>query len=920
MPHFPTLVCPRNFAFGAAVLRWFAALTLLVVPLSAADLFVSPDGPLPSLAAARDEVRKRHRGGLREPIRVYLRSGSYRLDETFVLGPEDSGFADAPVIYSAYPGERAVLSGGVTVRHWRRGSGQLWTGDLDPSVRRAGIPRQLFVGGRRAQRARSPNRGFYRIPGPSSEAVHFQLPFAPGVMGAEWAGSGAEAVVLMAWTSIRRPVIAVDAERRVAELAGSSGGTSYAPVGDIDSRYSLENIRQALDSEGEWYYDPHQGQITYWPLSNEDPARDEMVVSLLPTLVRLEGDAERGRFVRYVSFRGITFRHTNWELGESGFGDDPQAAVRVAAAVEADGAEHCTVEECTFSQLGGYAIAFGRAARSNRITANTIFDTGAGGVKVGSTALAASESTKSAENLISDNHIHDIGIVYPGAVGILVLQSSRNRIVHNLIHDTNYTGISVGWTWGYAANQCSGNQIDFNHLHHIGRGMLDDLGAIYTLGVQPGTTIRNNLIHDLEPYSQRGRGIYLDEGSTDILVENNVVYRIGTSAFHQHYGRDNLVRNNIFALNREFQASRARAENHRSFTFERNIVLFDSGRLFGGAANDKQVQFARNLYFDRRGEPLRFGRWTFDEWRARGQDEGSIVADPQIAGADRGDFTLPTDSPARQIGFRAIDTSLAGVREAGDARVIRDLEYARANGKPLLLDLYLPEHAQGKLPVIVSIHGGGWHGGQKERSPGLHFTRYGYAVASVDYRLTGEAVFPAQIEDCKAAVRWLRAHAAFYGLDPDRFGAWGASAGGHLSALLGTSGGVAELEGNLGNSSYSSRVQAVVDYFGPIDVALWYRQKKQEDAALIGGPVTGNERRLALANPITYVDRGDPPTLIAHGRQDPLVPMSQSQLFEEALRKAGVPVQLHLVPGAGHSVTQMNLDREVAAFFDRYLK
>ena len=254
------------------------------------------------------------------------------------------------------------------------------------------------------------------------------------------------------------------------------------------------------------------------------------------------------------------------------------------------------------------------------------------------------------------------------------------------------------------------------------------------------------------------------------------------------------------------------------------------------------------------------------------------------------------------------------------ARTIPDIEYARAGGQPLLLDLYLPENSKAKLPVIVSIHGGGWHGGDKKASPGQHFTKFGYAVAAVNYRLLPADRFPAQIWDVKAAVRWLRAHAAEYNLDSDRVGAWGASAGGHLAALLATSGDVPELEGDLGNRTYSSRVQAAVDFFGPIDVAGWYRELGAPEAALIGGPVEGNEAKLRATSPATYISPDDPPVLVAHGVRDTLVRMHHSEKFHAALREAGVRTELHIVPGAAHSVKELNLDQQVLEFLDQTLR
>jgi acetyl esterase/lipase len=203
----------------------------------------------------------------------------------------------------------------------------------------------------------------------------------------------------------------------------------------------------------------------------------------------------------------------------------------------------------------------------------------------------------------------------------------------------------------------------------------------------------------------------------------------------------------------------------------------------------------------------------------------------------------------------------------------------------------------------------------------------GYAVASINYRLSQHAIFPAQIEDCKAAVRWLRAHAAQYGLDPGHFGAWGASAGGHLVALLGTAGEVKEFEKGP-NLEFSSRVQAVCDWFGPTDFAEMnkFPGHMDHDAAdspesqLIGGPVQENKAKAQRANPITYVTPGDPPFLIMHGDQDPLVPINQSELLEAALRKAGVPVTFHVVQGAGHGFRGDELNRMVSDFFRKYLQ
>jgi acetyl esterase/lipase len=257
----------------------------------------------------------------------------------------------------------------------------------------------------------------------------------------------------------------------------------------------------------------------------------------------------------------------------------------------------------------------------------------------------------------------------------------------------------------------------------------------------------------------------------------------------------------------------------------------------------------------------------------------------------------------------------------------RDLEYVRGGHERQRLDLYLPEKADRPLPVIVWVHGGAWLAGSKEGGgPSLSFVRRGYAVASINYRLSQHARFPAQIEDCKAAIRWLRANAKTYGLDPDHIGVWGASAGGHLVALLGTSGDVKELEGKDGPADQSSRVQAVVDWFGPTDVTKMggsHDGPDSPEARLLGGPVQENKEKAERANPIAYVTKDDPPFLILHGDKDTTVPFSQSELLEEALRKAGLDVTFRPVKGAGHGGREFSSEENrklVEEFFDKHLK
>ena len=242
-----------------------------------------------------------------------------------------------------------------------------------------------------------------------------------------------------------------------------------------------------------------------------------------------------------------------------------------------------------------------------------------------------------------------------------------------------------------------------------------------------------------------------------------------------------------------------------------------------------------------------------------------------------------------------------------DTTIVKNIIYAEADGKKLLLDLYIP--TQNKNPyLIVWIHGGAWRSGSKE-SPPLGMLGYGYALASIDYRLSEEAIFPAPIFDIKASIRFLRANAKKYGYRPDKIIIWGSSSGGHYAALIGTTNNNKELEGNLGNyPNESSSVQAILDFYGPSDLLTILNQSTPHGTSvrvpaltlLLGRPVEQVPELARKASPVFQVDSTDPPMLIVHGDQDNQVPVNQSLELMAAYKKNNLPVQLEIVPGAGH--------------------
>jgi acetyl esterase/lipase len=261
--------------------------------------------------------------------------------------------------------------------------------------------------------------------------------------------------------------------------------------------------------------------------------------------------------------------------------------------------------------------------------------------------------------------------------------------------------------------------------------------------------------------------------------------------------------------------------------------------------------------------------------------------------------------------------------------VTRDLAYVPCGHARQKLDLYLPEKKpDAPLPVIVWLHGGEWREGDKAPCPGDQFATKGYAIASVNYRLSQDAKFPAQIHDCKAAIRWLRAHAKTYNLDPDHIAAWGVSAGGHLSALLAVTGDLKELEGTEGgNLDQSSRVQAAADWFGPIDLLHMgpgHDNADSPESELVGGPVQEHKQLATLASPLSHLTKDAAPILISHGDKDDSVPISQSELLARALKKAGLKVTFYIVKGGGHGDDAYFRSKEnwelLTKFFEEHLK
>ena len=664
-----------------ALTSWLGVAGMCAMSAHGQLIRVAPDGDVASPVVAIEKIRAMRSAGSvgsNETVRVLLAPGRYELEKTLEITGEV-----APVAFEGPDKGVAEFSGGRRLGPFAAGADGVW---------RCRVPdgldfEQLWVNGTRATRAKSPNKFYHYIKDAAGEEVDAATG-ATRDLGRRAFFAEQEPVACLAKTppgELKSVVIHVwwawdDEYRRVSAVDVASGritlendvGRNFFQWGTWCPRFTIENCRAALDAPGEWFLDRKAHELLYIPREGETPERTFATAPAMPRVVSVCR-------ARGVTFRNLRFVHNGWKLPPLGF-YAYQSAYFSDAAVVVEESSDVAFESCRVSHTADYGMWFGKGARDSSVVHTMFDDLGAGGVRVGSRSWKQGDPDESVAQRITvdDCIIHDGGHVFPAGTGVFVTFAKNCKVTHNEICDLFYSGVCCGYRWGYAPTPNRDNEISWNHIHHLGKGVLSDMGFIYTLGDSRGTVVAGNHGHDIFSYGYTGSGgtgLYPDEGSRGILWTSNLIHHTKTSALNLHYGRDNIFRNNIFAFPTKpgvSVAGRWRVDNHTSLVASNNVFVWSGGqRAWAGPRGARSpvndLIFGSNLWWspDPIGDDA-FNGGTFASWQKKGVDAGSVVADPMFRDWKHGDWRLRPESPAFGIGFKEWDYSLAGVRK-GDA-------------------------------------------------------------------------------------------------------------------------------------------------------------------------------------------------------------------------------------------------------------
>ena len=636
------------------------------------------DGPFFSFEEALTAVNEIRGGGALQPLTIKIVGGEY-----FLKAPVSIVYPASNLTLEPYKGEEVTLNGGRKITGFEKTTfnGVACLGAYVEDVKKGEWNfTDLYVNGKRAKLSRYPENGFFKIVEAEDKGeglYDFSKWFIAKKEDLNPVENIEDCILSFChyWIDEHTPIESYDRE------TGKLVMKYYSRFNITHNfQYYLENVPSTFSKPGEWYLDRKNGMVYYIP-ENGDFENISVYAPELHSLMDIGGEPDKDAYCRSIRVRNIKFRNTRGDYGSTKdvFGNeeprqsasDAQGVSNASGTANIYACKNVTFENCVFENYGLHGINVGNSCSDIKILKNVFYDGGAGGVKVDGGEAGRAEVSRTRNIEISDNLIERCGRRYLSACGILVKNSFNCKITHNHITDLFYTGISVGWTWGYKPNVSRDNLISKNHIHNIGQGVLSDMGGIYLLGAQPGTVVSYNLIHDVKSLEYGGWAIYNDEGSSGITVENNVCYDVSENCYHMNYGTSNLIRNNIFAKAGCEIMRVTLPEKHLGNVYENNII-YTSGvpvhRFEKPQLDDPNFICRNNLIFDsERKENVVYinedGFRSLSEIKEKGMEEGSVVADPLFRDPAHGDFALSENSPAFSVGFVGFDISDVGIRK-----------------------------------------------------------------------------------------------------------------------------------------------------------------------------------------------------------------------------------------------------------------
>ena len=636
------------------------------------------NAPLKTIDKAIETVKEQRAKGLFRPMTISV-VGDYYVSEPIV-------FENISAVTLEPYGKTGRIIGGVRIDGWGRST---FNGvECLCAIAPEGTPdfTDLYVNGKRASVTRYPKSGTLRIINSESyvadQNVSVEKLFTPSKWflidkkDLEGLDNIADSTInyYHYWVDEHSPVESYDEESGKLTMKYFSRFLStplYGKSSAVD--YYLTNIPNSFSEAGEWYLDRKSRTVYYIPTEGESAESIEVFAPVSDKLFIIKGEDIRIRGFEltvtssdYASNKQYSGANGIFEDGDVLYGSDIQSVCWAPGAIYFESAVRCSLSDCVIHGLGVHGIEIGKGCRRIRIEKNEIYDTSAGGIKVEGGKAGEDVIFATTDCVIRANHIHHGGTRYAAGCGILLRDASDNEISENVIHDFFYTGISVGWVWGYYDSATYGNLIHQNYIYNIGNGDLSDMGGIYLLGRQSGTVVSENRVHDVKCHVYGAWGIYLDEGSSNMTVENNVVYNTGKESVHLHYGRDNVIRNNILYGEESSTFITSKVEDHNQAVLENNVMITRGAGVFSvNWFNIIKPNINKCFIYDLERENAvmvteKEGQsFSVKEWEALFDwDCNNVEINPEIPGLAEHDFSLSPDSPIVELGFKPVPDSV----------------------------------------------------------------------------------------------------------------------------------------------------------------------------------------------------------------------------------------------------------------------